>query len=292
MSAIRNFDAILRKMEEVHSTKKHRKPDPEKEMSFWEHLEELRWRLVRATLAIVAMAVVAFANREFVFDTVLLGPLNSNFPTIRWLCNLGHMLGVEALCLDNSKLSLINITMSGQFMQHLYISMVAGFVIASPYIFYELWAFIKPALRENERRYSTRAITIVSVLFLLGTTFSYFLIVPLTINFLGTYQVSALVANQVSLSPYVSTVVSVSLAVGVVFELPVLAWVLARLGIITPALMRKYRKVMIVVIFTLSAIITPPDIFSQIMVALPMLLLYEISILVAGGAAAIHEKGA
>ncbi len=279
-------------MEEVHSTKKHRKPDPEKEMSFWEHLEELRWRLVRATLAIVGMAVVAFANREFVFDTVLLGPLQSDFPTLRWLCSLGNRLGVDALCLDNSKLSLINITMSGQFMQHLYISIVAGFVMASPYVFYELWAFIKPALRENERRYSHRAITIVSLLFLLGTTFSYYLIVPLTINFLGTYQVSTLVANQVSLSSYVSTVVSVSLAVGVVFELPVLAWVLARLGIITPALMRRYRKVMIVVIFTLSAIITPPDIFSQIMVALPMLLLYEISILIAGRAAAIHEKGA
>ncbi|MEJ5302897.1 MAG: twin-arginine translocase subunit TatC [Bacteroidales bacterium] len=279
-------------MEEVHSTKKHRKPDPEKEMSFWEHLDELRWRLVRATLAVVGMAIVAFANREFVFDTVLLGPLNKDFPTLRWLCSLGHTLGVEALCLDNSKLSLINITMSGQFMQHLYISMVTGFVLASPYVFYELWAFIKPALHENERRYSTRAITIVSLLFLLGTFFSYLLIVPLTINFLGTYQVSTQVANQVSLSSYVSTVVSVSLAVGVVFELPVLAWVLARLGIITPALMRKYRKVMIVIIFVLAAIITPPDVFSQVMVALPMLLLYEISILIAARAAGIHKKEA
>lgn len=277
-------------MEEVHSTKKHRRPDPEKEMSFWEHLEELRWRLVRASLSIVGMAVVAFTNREFIFDTVLLGPLRNDFPTIRWLCGLGEKLGVTALCLDNSKLSLINITMSGQFMQHIYISMVAGFVMASPYVFYELWAFIKPALRENERRYSTRAITIVSLLFLLGTTFSYFLIVPLTINFLGTYQVSEAVANQVSLSSYVSTVVSVSLAVGVVFELPVLAWVLARLGIITPALMKKYRKVMIVVIFTVAAIITPPDVFSQVMVALPMLVLYEISIVIAARASALRSK--
>ncbi|MGC8864297.1 MAG: twin-arginine translocase subunit TatC [Bacteroidales bacterium] len=277
-------------MEEVHSTKKHRKPDAEKEMSFWEHLDELRWRLIRASLAIVGMAVVAFTNREFIFDTVLLGPLHNDFPTIRWLCMLGQKLGVAALCLDNSKLSLINITMSGQFMQHLYISMVAGFVIASPYVFYELWAFIKPALREDERRYSTRAITIVSLLFLLGTTFSYFLIVPLTINFLGTYQVSEAVANQVSLSSYVSTVVSVSLAVGVVFELPVLAWVLARIGIVTPALMKKYRKVMIVVIFTVAAIITPPDVFSQVMVALPMLVLYEISILIAARAAALRNK--
>lgn len=279
-------------MEEVHSTKKHRKPDQEKEMSFWEHLDELRWRLVRATLAVVGMAIVAFANREFVFDTVLLGPLNNDFPTLRWLCNLGQTLGVEALCFDNSKLSLINITMSGQFMQHLYISLVAGFVLASPYVFYELWAFIKPALHENERRYSTRAITIVSFLFLMGTIFSYFLIVPLTINFLGTYQVSSQVANQVSLSSYVSTVVSVSLAVGAVFELPVLAWVLARLGLITPNLMRKYRKVMIVTIFVLAAIITPPDIFSQVMVALPMFLLYEISILIAARATVLHKKEA
>lgn len=277
-------------MEEEYSTKKHRKPSPEKEMSFWEHLEELRWRLVRATLAVVGMAILAFVQKEFIFDKVLLGPLDTNFLTLRWLCSLGHSMGVQSLCLDNSKLSLINITMSGQFMQHLYISIVAGFVMASPYVFYELWAFIKPALKENERRYSNRAISIVSFLFIFGVVFSYFLIVPLTINFLGTYQVSSLVANQVSLSSYVSTVVSVSLAVGVVFELPVLAWVLARLGIISAALMRKYRKVMIVINFTLSAIITPPDVFSQIMVALPMLLLYEISILIAAKAAAQNKS--
>lgn len=276
-------------MVDVGHVNKKRKKNPQ-DMGFWEHLEELRWHLVRSFIAIALGAVFAFMKRDFIFDTILLGPKTNDFLTIRLLCNLGEKLGTSVLCLDNSQLTLINITMSGQFTQHIYISLVAGLIIASPYVFYELWRFIKPALREEELRYSSIAITIVSLLFIIGILFSYFLIVPLTINFLGNYQVSEMVKNQISLSSYISTVVGVILSVGIVFELPALAWVLSRLGIITDKWMRKYRKVMIVVIFIVAAIITPPDMFSQILVAVPLLILYEISIYVAAIATKKREQ--
>ena len=276
-------------MVDVGHVNKKRKRNPQ-DMGFWEHLEELRWHLVRSFIAIALGAVFAFMKRDFIFDTILLGPKTNDFLTIRLLCNLGEKFGINALCLDNSQLTLINITMSGQFTQHIYISLVAGLIIASPYVFYELWRFIKTALREEELRYSSIAITIVSILFIIGILFSYFLIVPLTINFLGNYQVSEMVKNQISLSSYISTVVGVILSVGIVFELPALAWVLSRLGIITDKWMRKYRKVMIVVIFIVAAIITPPDMFSQILVAVPLLILYEISIYVAAIATKKREQ--
>ncbi|GAB6279542.1 MAG: twin-arginine translocase subunit TatC [Lentimicrobium sp.] len=276
-------------MVDVGNVNKKRKRNPQ-DMGFWEHLEELRWHLVRSLIAIALGTVFAFMKRDFIFDTILLGPKTNDFLTIRLLCNLGEKFGINALCLDNSQLTLINITMSGQFTQHIYISLVAGLIIASPYVFYELWRFIKPALREEELRYSSIAITIVSILFIIGILFSYFLIVPLTINFLGNYQVSEMVKNQISLSSYINTVVGVILSVGIVFELPALAWVLSRLGIITDKWMRKYRKVMIIVIFIVAAIITPPDMFSQILVAVPLLILYEISIYVAAVATKKREQ--
>ena len=271
-------------MEETRSTKKKTGPNPTAEMGFWDHIEQLRWHLVKASIAIVAGTVLAFLNRHFIFDTVLLGPKTSGFPTLRLLCQLGEYLGVSSLCLDNSGLSIININMSGQFMTLIYVSLVSGLVLAFPYVVYELWKFVKPALLERERKHSAWAVTVISLLFLTGVAFSYFLIVPLTINFLGTYQVSEAVANQVSLNSYISTVVSVTLAVGIVFELPALAYVLARLGVVSAQMMRKYRKVMIVVIFVVAAIITPPDVFSQVMVAIPLLLLYEGSIWIAARA--------
>lgn len=276
-------------MVDVGHVNKKRKRNPQ-DMGFWEHLEELRWHLVRSLIAIALGTVFAFMKRDFIFDTILLGPKTNDFLTIRLLCNLGKKFGINALCLDNSQLSLINITMSGQFTQHIYISLVAGLIIASPYVFYELWRFIKPALRDEELRYSSIAITIVSILFIIGILFSYFLIVPLTINFLGNYQVSEMVKNQISLSSYINTVVGVILSVGIVFELPALAWVLSRLGIITDKWMRKYRKVMIIVIFILAAIISPPDMFSQILVAVPLFILYEISIYVAAIATKKREQ--
>jgi sec-independent protein translocase protein TatC len=265
-------------MAEVVSNKKKPKEKNTKEMSFWEHLEELRWHIIRSVIAILVLGVIAFLNRDIIFDKIILAPKDSDFITNRLLCQLSDFLGVSALCLDNLSLSVVNLKMSGQFMTHLYISIVAGIIVGFPYLLWEIWRFIKPALKPGEKQYSGGAVLVCSVLFLLGVLFSYFLIVPLTLHFLGTYQVSDLVKNTIALNSYISTVVSVSFAVGLVFELPVFVYFLTKVGVITPAFMKKNRKYMLVIILVLSAIITPPDVFSQIMVCIPLLILYEFSI--------------
>ena len=263
--------------EETSNKKKNKKP-PVKEMSFWEHLEELRWHILRSILAVLILAVVAFLNRNIIFDMIILAPKDSGFITNRLLCQLADLVSVKALCIDNLALKIINIKMSGQFMTHMYISFVAGIIVAFPYILAEIWGFIRPALLPNEKKNSGGAVFVCSLLFISGVLFSYFLIVPLTVNFLGTYQVSDFVQNTISLSSYISTVVSVTFSVGLVFELPVFIYFLTKVGIITPSFMRKNRKYMLVILLVLSAIITPPDVFSQILVCLPLFVLYELSI--------------
>ena len=268
-------------MAEYQSTKKDPPPAKEREMSFWEHLEELRWNLVRSIAAVLILAIVAFIFKDFIFDKIILAPIRQDFLTTRLLCSFADYVGVQALCLDNSKLEIINIRMSGQFLTHMYISIMSGVILAFPYILHEIWSFIKPALKPTEKKYSGGAVFVCSVLFLFGVLFSYFLIVPLTINFLGTYQVSEAVANNVSLGSYISTVVSVSLSVGIVFELPVFVFFFTRVGILTPAFLKKNRKYTLVILLVISAIITPPDIFSQVMVVIPLWGLYELSIVIA-----------
>jgi sec-independent protein translocase protein TatC len=270
-------------MTEYNSTKKQHPPkEPkEREMSFWEHLEELRWHLVRSIVAVLLLAIGAFIFKDFIFNRIILAPIRQDFFTTQLLCRLAEVVNISALCLDNSKLEIINIRMSGQFLTHMYISVMSGIILAFPYILHEIWKFIEPALKPKEQKYSGGTVAVCSILFLTGVLFSYFLIVPLTINFLGTYQVSEAVANNVSLSSYISTVVSVSLSVGIVFELPVFVYFLARVGILSPEYLKKNRKYTLVILLVLSAIITPPDIFSQIMVVIPLLGLYELSIVIA-----------
>lgn len=269
-------------MAEYNTTKKDPPPPrKEKEMSFWEHLDELRWHLVRSIVAVVILGIVAFIFKDFIFDRIILAPIRQDFLTTRLLCGFADFVGVQSLCLDNSKLEIINIRMSGQFLTHMYISIMSGVILAFPYILHEVWSFIKPALKPNEKKYSGGAVLVCSILFLFGVLFSYFLIVPLTINFLGTYQVSDAVANNVSLSSYISTVVSVSLSVGIVFELPVFVFFFSRTGLISPEFLKKNRKYTVVILLVISAIITPPDIFSQILVVIPLLGLYELSIIIA-----------
>ena len=262
---------------EEHTTK-NQPQEEEKVMSFWDHLEELRWHIMRSIIAVLVLAIIAFLNRKIVFDYIILAPSNSDFITNRVLCKFGELIHISALCIKNLHLQIINISMSGQFLTHMYISTVAGFIVAFPYILFEIWQFIKPALYDKEQKYSKGGVFISSLLFLSGVLFSYFLIVPLTVNFLGNYQVSASVLNQVSLKSYINTVVSVTFAVGIVFELPILVYFLTKVGIITPDFLIKNRKYMFVVLLILSAIITPPDMFSQIMVVIPLMGLYEISI--------------
>ena len=259
----------------------------ENEMSFLQHLEELRWHIIRAILAIVVMFVVAFMFKNFIFNEVILAPRTPGFFTNRILCNFGHFLNsyfnserFTALCINSKQFNLININMSGQLSTHIAVSMVAGVIIAFPFVVWEFWKFFKPALRENEMKYIRGAVLTTSLLFFTGVIFGYYMIVPFSIHFLGTYEVSDQVINQINIRSYIGTLTSIVLASGLIFELPIFAFFLTKIGVITPSFLTKYRRYAIVVIFIVAAIITPPDVFSQTLVAIPLLGLYEISIVV------------
>ncbi|MDD4109462.1 MAG: twin-arginine translocase subunit TatC, partial [Prolixibacteraceae bacterium] len=191
------------------------------EMSFLEHLEELRWHIIRSVLAIMVGAVVAFVLKGFIFETVILKPRTPEFWTNRMLSSLGEALNTPALMINQTPLELISIKIAGQFMTHIWTSIIAGFIIASPLVFYEFWRFIKPALYETEKKYASGAVFFTSLLFLMGILFGYYLIVPLSIHFLGTYNVSGDVTNQINLNSYIGSVTSIIIASGVVFLLPI-----------------------------------------------------------------------
>jgi sec-independent protein translocase protein TatC len=254
--------------------------EKEKKMSFWEHLGVLRTHLIRMAAVLFLLAIVMFFCKDFLFNHIILPVKSSNFITNRWFCLLSQKLNIESLCGQEQTLQVINVNMAGQFTTHLVISVMMALIAGAPYLLWELWRFVKPALKKNEEKYAGRTLFAASLLFYTGVLFSYFLIIPLTLNFLGTYQVSEEVVNMINLNSYISTVMNLMLAVGLIFELPVVVYFLSKIGIVTPALMRKYRKIMIVVIFFIAAIITPPDVFSQIMVAIPLCLLYEVGIVV------------
>lgn len=277
-------------MTETVTSKKLKNQPPPVEMTLWDHLDALRGHLFRSAIALIALSIVAFLNRKIIFDQIILAPKESTFITNRLLCKLGKWLNVDGLCLSELNIDIINLSLSGQFTTHMSISLFAGLILATPYIIWEVWRFMKPALYENEKRHSQGAVWIMSALFLTGVAFSYFLIVPLTLNFFGTYQVSEFVENQISLTSYISTVVSVTFSVGIVFELPVFVYFLTKVGIVTPAFLRRNRKYMIIIILTIAAIITPPDIFSQILVCIPLLGLYELSIMVSERALGKAQK--
>jgi sec-independent protein translocase protein TatC len=249
------------------------------EMSFLDHLEELRWHLIRATAAIVIIGLVAFLMKDFIFDTIIFGPKKMSFPTYRLFCNIATRIGVEsAFCADQLPFTIQNRTMAGQFSAHIWTSIWAGFIVGFPYVLYELWRFISPGLYEKERRYSRGFILIASLLFFMGVLFGYYVVAPLSINFLGTYQVSKEVLNEIDISSFISTVRASVIACGIMFELPIIIFFLTKIGLVTPETLRKYRKIALVVVLIVSAVITPPDVASQIIVAVPVLLLYQISI--------------
>lgn len=249
------------------------------EMSFLDHLEELRWHLIRSTMAVVIIAVGAFLMRGFIFDTVIFGPSRMTFPTYRLFCDIATYIGIDsAFCADSLPFTIQSRTMSGQFSAHIWTSIWAGFIIGFPYILYELWKFISPGLYEKERKHSRGFITVASFLFFMGVLFGYYVVAPLSINFLGTYQVSDVVQNQFDLSSYISTVRAAVIACGLMFELPIIIYFLTKVGLVTPDFLRKYRKMALVIVLIVSAVITPPDVASQIIVAVPVLFLYQVSI--------------
>jgi len=252
---------------------------PGKEMTFWDHLEVLRGSIMRSVIAIVAVSITAFIFKKILFDQVILAPKNNDFITYRILCRIGKMLSTDSFCFDTSSINLININLAGQFMAHMMISLIAGLIVASPYVVWEFWRFIKPGLTEHERKNTRGAVLIISMLFFTGVLFSYFLVVPLMINFLGNYQVSEAVVNQISLTSYTGSVTTMTLIMGLIFEFPIVVIFLTKIGIVSPSLLKKYRKHTFVVILITSGLITPsPDVFSQLVVALPLYALYEISL--------------
>lgn len=255
-----------------------RTKDPN-EMSFLDHLEELRWHLIRSTLAVVVIGCVAFIMKKFIFDTVLLGPTFMDFPTYRLFCDIATSIGIDsAFCAEKLPFTIQSRLMSGQFSAHIWTSIWAGFIIGFPFVLYELWKFISPGLHPNERKHSRGFILIASLLFFMGVLFGYYVVAPLSINFLGTYQVSEAVLNEFDLASYIATVRTSVIACGILFELPILIYFLTKVGIVTPELLKKYRKIALVLVLILSAIITPPDVASQIIVAVPVLILYQVSI--------------
>ncbi|MFT4848505.1 MAG: sec-independent protein translocase protein TatC [Sediminicola sp.] len=251
----------------------------EKEMSFLDHLEDLRWHLIRATLAIVIVATVAFLAKDFIFDVIIFGPKSPDFPTYKLLCRIATNIGLEdSFCFTEEQFRIQSRTMAGQFSAHIWTSIMAGFIIAFPYVLYEFWKFISPGLRDNERSTSRGFILIASLLFFIGVLFGYYVVTPLSINFLGSYRVSDQVFNDFDLSSYIGLVRASVLASGLIFELPIIIYFLTKVGIVTPEFLRKYRKFALVIVLILSAIITPPDIASQVIVSVPVLILYEVSI--------------
>lgn len=249
------------------------------EMSFLDHLEELRWHLIRSTFAIVIIGLVAFLMKDFIFDTIIFGPKKMSFPTYRLFCDIATRLGLDsAFCADELPFTIQNRTMAGQFSAHIWTSIWAGFIVGFPYVLYEVWRFISPGLYEKERKHSRGFILIASLLFFMGVLFGYYVVAPLSINFLGTYQVSKEVANEIDISSFISTVRAAVIACGIMFELPIIIYFLTKVGLVTPDILRKYRKIALVLVLILSAIITPPDVASQIIVAVPVLILYQVSI--------------
>ena len=251
------------------------------EMSFLGHLEELRWHLIRSCSAIIIMASVAFIGKDFIFDTIIFGPKKIDFLTYKLFCHLSESFGQgDSFCINEMPFRIQSRTVAGQFSAHLWTSVLAGFILAFPYVIFEFWKFISPGLYKKEKDGARGFIFISSTLFFIGVLFGYYVVTPLSINFLGNYTISSEVFNDFDLASYIGLLRASVLASGLIFELPIIIHYLTKVGIVTPDFLRKNRKFALVIVLSLSAIITPPDIASQIIVSIPILVLYEISIII------------
>jgi sec-independent protein translocase protein TatC len=258
----------------------------EAEMSFFDHLEALRWHLIRASIAIVIITCFVFAYYDWIFDTVIMGPSKPDFWTYRTMCNVGNAIG-RNFCFSKFNISLINTEMAGQFTLQINSSLLIGVTLGVPYLLWEIWRFVKPALHEKERKAATGFVFYATFLFFLGVMFGYYVISPMSLHFLATYTVSESIQNLFTIDSYISSVATLTLATGLVFELPILIYILASLGIMTPKFMRSTRRYAIVIILVIAAVVTPtPDMLTMTVVSIPLFVLYEVSIVVA----AIVEK--
>lgn len=255
----------------------------EAEMSFFDHLEALRWHLIRAAIAIVIFTSAAFYFYDFIFHTIIMGPSRPNFWTYRMLCKLGDLLNKPGFCINKINVRLINTEMAGQFTLQINSALLIGVMAGFPYLLYEIWLFVKPALHEKERKAATGFVFYATFLFVLGILFGYYVITPESVNFLSGYTVSTDIENMFSVDSYLSSVATLTLATGIVFQLPILVYILSSLGILTPQFMRSGRRYAVVAILVVSAIITPtPDMLTMTIVSIPLFILYEVGIIVAG----------
>ncbi|NDK54906.1 twin-arginine translocase subunit TatC [Pontibacter fetidus] len=251
-----------------------------KEMSFVDHLEELRWHLIRAVASIVVFSIIAFLAKDIVFHDIILAPARTDFLSYRLLCEFGQSLGMDAFCIDEIGFTLQSRQMSGQLSMHMLVSGVIGLACAFPYAFWEIWRFVSPGLYQQERNNSRGAVFFVSVLFILGLLFGYFVVSPISINFLAGYQVDPSIVNEFDLNSYVSTLTTLCLSCALMFQMPVIVFFFTKAGLLSPEVMKLYRRHAIIVILVVGAIITPPDVVSQLLISIPLVMLYEASILV------------
>jgi sec-independent protein translocase protein TatC len=267
---------------------KSKKVNP-KEMSFLQHLEELRWILIRSTVVILLTSCVAFYFSDFIYSEILFGPKDPNFFTYKFFCQIAQTFGAEdtAICNADMPFKIQNTSMGGQVSFMIWTCITAGIILAFPYILWELWRFISPALYNNERKYAKGFITVSSLLFFTGVLFGYYFIVPLSVYFFGTFSASPEIVNEFNLDSYTNMIKTSVIGCGLMFELPIIIFFLSKMGIVTPEILRKYRKFAIIIVLIIAAIITPPDVISQTIVSIPIMLLYEISIWIS---VFIHKK--
>ena len=243
-------------------------------MPFLDHLEELRWRLVKIVIAILIFSVVIFYFTEWIMDNIFLALAKPEFPIFKFFC---WSFGI---CTEEISITFQSVQMSGQFTTNLMMAIIGGVIIAFPYLFYQLWSFIKPGLKQNELKTVRGIVFFVSILFFIGILFGYYVVAPLSVQFLGNWQMTEEIKNNITINSYLITVISTVFFTGLFFLLPVVIMIFSQLGLVTPAFLKKYRKHAFVIVLIIAAVITPPDLFTQIVVAIPILLLYELGIMI------------
>ncbi len=259
----------------------YREEEEEEGMSFLDHLEQLRWHLLRSVAAVLIFTLAAFLAKSIVFGKVILGPSRIDFFTYRMLCRIADALSTPVLCIDNLPFIIQSRQMTGQFSMHITSSVVVGLIVSFPYLFWEVWKFISPGLYSKEKNAARGAVFFVSLLFFTGAAFGYFILAPLSINFLSNYQLDPSILNEFDITSYVTTLTMLVLASAIMFQLPVVIYFLSMSGLVTAAMLRTYRRHAIVTILILAAVITPPEVISQILIAMPILVLYEAGIQIA-----------
>lgn len=263
---------------DVDELKKNGSPEVEKEMSFLDHLEELRWHVIRSLIAIASVGIIFFIFKNWYFDTVLLGPTRKDFVSYAFFCNISEWLRISgALCFEPPEFSIQAVKFAETFIIHIKTAFIGGFVAAFPYVFYEIWRFIRPGLYPEERKVTSGVVFICSSLFIIGVLFGYFVIAPFAINFLMGYTLPG-VENNPTISSLMVYMVMFTLPAGLIFEMPIVVYFLSKLGLVTPEWMRKYRRHSIIGILALSALLTPPDVVTQFLIGIPLYILYELSI--------------